>query len=185
MALGATVYKAQLSISDLDRGWYGQPVLTLARHPSETEERLMLRLLAWCMRAGEHLEFGRGLSSEGEPALWETDDTGAVIEWVELGAPDVRTVRKAAGRSEHVLVVAYDEARTRPWWESVKGELSRIDKLSVVFIPDDEAQALAAMCTRSMKLAVTIQDGVFWVSSDTENVQINPESLKRETQRWT
>lgn len=78
MALGAMVYKAQLSISNLDRGWYGQPVLTIARHPSETEKRLMLRVLAWCVRAGEHLEFGRGLSSDGEPALWETDDTGAI-----------------------------------------------------------------------------------------------------------
>ena len=158
MALGAMVYKAQLSISNLDRGWYGQPVLTIARHPSETEKRLMLRVLAWCVRAGEHLEFGRGLSSDGEPALWETDDTGAIIEWVELGAPDVRTV---------------------------KGELSKIDKLTVIFIPDSEADALAAMALRSMKFAVTIQDRVIWVNSDTADVQINPEYLKRETQRWT
>lgn len=100
MALGATVYKAQLSISDLDRNWYGEPVLTLARHPSETETRLMLRVLAWCMRAGEKLEFGRGLSTDGDPALWELDDTGAIIDWVELGVPDLRTVRKAAGKSE-------------------------------------------------------------------------------------
>lgn len=185
MALGAMVYKAQLSISNLDRGWYGQPVLTIARHPSETEKRLMLRVLTWCVRAGEHLEFGRGLSSDGEPALWETDDTGAIIEWVELGAPDVRTVRKAAGKSEHVLVLAYDEARTKPWWESVKGELSKIDKLTVIFIPDSEADALAAMALRSMKFAVTIQDSVIWVNSDTADVQINPEYLKRETQRWT
>ena len=79
MALGATVYKAQLSISDLDRNWYGEPVLTLARHPSETETRLMLRVLAWCMRAGEKLEFGRGLSTDGDPALWELDDTGIFL----------------------------------------------------------------------------------------------------------
>lgn len=185
MALGAVVYKAQLSISNLDRGWYGQPVLTIARHPSETEKRLMLRMLAWCVRAGDRLEFGRGLSSEGEPALWEIDDTGAIVDWVELGAPDVRTVRKAAGKSERVLVLAYDADRTGPWWKSVKGELSKIDKLSVIFIPDAEAEALAAMASRSMKLAVTIQDGVIWVNSDSADVQINPEWLKRESERWT
>mgnify|MGYP000040546019 FL=1 len=185
MALGATVYKAQLSISDLDRNWYGEPVLTLARHPSETETRLMLRVLAWCMRAGEKLEFGRGLSTDGDPALWELDDTGAIIDWVELGVPDLRTVRKAAGKSEHVLVLAYDEARTAPWWESLKGDFSKISKLAVVLIHDDEAKALGSMATRNMKLAVTIQDGVFWVSNDHSSLQIDPEWLKREDERWT
>lgn len=185
MALGAVVYKAQLSISNLDRGWYGQPVLTIARHPSETEKRLMLRVLAWCVRSGERLEFGRGLSAEGEPALVETDDTGAIVDWVELGVPDVRAIRKAAGKSEHVLVLAYDSDRVTPWWESVKGELSRIDKLSVIFVADEEAEALAAMASRNMKFAVTIQDGIIWVNSDTTDVQITPEYLKRETQRWT
>ena len=185
MALGATVYKAQLSISDLDRNWYGEPVLTLARHPSETETRLMLRVLAWCMRAGEKLEFGRGLSTDGDPALWELDDTGAISDWVELGVPDLRTVRKAAGKSEHVLVLAYDEARTAPWWESLKGDFSKISKLAVVLIHDDEAQALGSMATRNMKLAVTIQDGVFWVSNDHSSLQIDPEWLKREDERWT
>lgn len=185
MALGATVYKAQLSISDLDRNWYGEPVLTLARHPSETETRLMLRVLAWCMRAGEKLEFGRGLSTDGDPALWELDDTGAIIDWVELGVPDLRTVRKAAGKSEHVLVLAYDEARTAPWWESLKGDFSKISKLAVVLIHDDEAKALGSMATRNMKLAVAIQDGVFWVSNDHSSLQIDPEWLKREDERWT
>ena len=178
MALGATVYKAQLSISDLDRNWYGEPVLTLARHPSETETRLMLRVLAWCMRAGEKLEFGRGLSTDGDPALWELDDTGAIIDWVELGVPDLRTVRKAAGKSEHVLVLAYDEARSAPWWESLKGDFSKISKLAVVLIHDDEAKALGSMATRNMKLAVTIQDGVFWVSNDHSSLQIDPEWLR-------
>lgn len=185
MALGAVVYKAQLSISNLDRGWYGQPVLTIARHSSETEKRLMLRVLAWCVRSGERLEFGRGLSAEGEPALIEKDDTGAIVDWVELGVPDVRAIRKAAGKSEHVLVLAYGADRVVPWWKSVKGELSRIDKLSVIFIADEEAEALATMASRNMKFAVTIQDGIIWVNSNTADVQITPEYLKRETQRWT
>ena len=113
MALGATVYKAQLSISDLDRNWYGEPVLTLARHPSETETRLMLRVLAWCMRAGEKLEFGRGLSTDGDPALWELDDTGAIIDWVELGVPDLRT--EIFLRSANLLSYSSTMTKRRLW----------------------------------------------------------------------
>ena len=119
MALGSTVYKATLDISDLDRGYYATHVLTVARHPSETEERLMLRILAFASLAGEHLEFGRGLSTEGEPALWEIDDTGTIERWIEVGCPDVRQVRRAAGRSNHVTVLAYGEDRVGPWWQSV------------------------------------------------------------------
>ena len=99
MALGATVYKAVLDLSDLDRNLYGTFPLTVARHPSETEERLMLRILAFAMHAGERLSFGRGLSTEGEPALWAIDDTGEIEEWIELGTPDVKQVRRAAGKS--------------------------------------------------------------------------------------
>lgn len=104
---------------------------------------------------------------------------------MELGVPDLRTVRKAAGKSEHVLVLAYDEARSAPWWESLKGDFSKISKLAVVLIHDDEAKALGSMATRNMKLAVTIQDGVFWVSNDHSSLQIDPEWLKREDERWT
>lgn len=131
MALGATVYKATIDVSDLDRDSYGNYVLTIARHPSETEERLMLRVLAFCRLAGERLEFGRGLSTEGEPALWEIDDTGAIVQWIEVGCPDVKQVRKAAGRSEHVQIVAYGEDRVEPWWEGNKGDFAKIGKLTV------------------------------------------------------
>ena len=92
MALGATVYKATIDVSDLDRDSYGNYVLTIARHPSETEERLMLRVLAFCRLAGERLEFGGGRSSEGDPALWESDDTGAIVQWIEGGCPEVKQV---------------------------------------------------------------------------------------------
>ncbi len=184
MALGATVYKAAVSLSDLDRNYYSELVLTVARHPSETEERLMLRVLAYCMHAGERLEFGRGLSAEGEPALWEVDDTGAILEWVELGTPDVRTVRKAAGKSAHVTVIAYDEAKIEPWWAAHQGDFGKIEKLAVIVVPDVDAEALSAMAKRSMKLAVTIQDGIVWVSDDASNVQIDLKWLKREHSKW-
>ncbi len=185
MALGATVYKATIDVSDLDRDSYGNYVLTIARHPSETEERLMLRVLAFCRLAGERLEFGRGLSTEGEPALWELDDTGAIVQWVELGCPDVKQVRKAAGRSEHVQIVAYGEDRVGPWWDSNKGDFAKIGKLTVVSVSDEQVTALAAMASRNMKLAVTIQDGILWISDDRDSLQVEVMILQTEHERYS
>ncbi len=184
MALGSTVYKATLDISDLDRGYYATHVLTVARHPSETEERLMLRILAFASLAGEHLEFGRGLSTEGEPALWEIDDTGTIERWIEVGCPDVRQVRRAAGRSNHVTVLAYGEDRVGPWWQSVSGDFSKIDKLAVLNVSDEEVAKLTTLCERNMRFAVTIQDETVWVNGEKMNVQIDFQWLKREESRW-
>lgn len=184
MALGATVYKAVIDVSDLDRGCYGNYVLTVARHPSETEERLMLRILAFSRLAGERLEFGRGLSTEGEPALWEIDDTGSIVHWIEVGCPDVKQVRRAAGKSGHVQIIAYDEDRLEPWWQSNRGEFGKIGKLSVVAIGNDDVQGLAQMAQRNMRLAVTIQDGTIWVSDDTRSLQIDLRELQSEHQRY-
>mgnify|MGYP000236215991 CR=1 FL=1 len=184
MALGATVYKATVDISDLDRSYYAKHVLTVARHPSETEERLMLRVLAFCRHAGERTEFGRGLSTEGEPALWELDDTGAIAEWVDVGWPDVKQVRRAAGRSAAVTIFTYDEARYVLWWEQNAGEFSKIDKLCVIAVDDAFVAALAAMADRNMRLAVTIQDGVAWVSDDARSVEVTFKVLKETNSRW-
>lgn len=187
MAQGATIYKAHLSIGNLDRGRYGdfsEHVLTIARHPSETEERLMLRMLAFAMHAGDRLEFGRGLSTEGEPALWCIDDTGAIDLWIELGTPDVKQVRKAAGRSAHVVILAYDEAKIEPWWASTSGDFGRIDKLSVLAVPDEECAALAAIASRNMTLSITIQDGVIWITDDARTLSVTPKLLKAEHQKY-
>ena len=184
MALGATVYKAVLDISDLDRGSYGNYVLTVARHPSETEERLMLRILAFSRLAGERLEFGRGLSTEGEPALWEIDDTGAIVYWIEVGCPDVKQVRRAAGKSGHVQIMAYDEDRLEPWWQSNRGEFGKIEKLSVVAVKNEDVRGLAQMAQRNMRLAITIQDGTIWVSNDTCSLQIDLQQLQNEHRRY-
>lgn len=172
MALGATVYKVTVDISDLDRSYYGKHVLTVARHPSETEERLMLRVLAFCRHANEHTEFGRGLSTEGEPALWQIDDTGAIAEWIDVGWPDVKQVRKAAGRSDKVVILTYDEARYVPWWQSNVGDFGKLEKLSVIAIKDEYIGPLTQMVDRNMKLAVTIQDGVAWISDDKRSVEV-------------
>lgn len=179
MALGATIYKATVDVSDIDRGYYESRTLTVARHPSETEARMMLRILAYTLYAGEHVEFGRGISTEDEAAIWEINDAGDIGRWIEIGVPDTKTVRKAAGKSDDVVVIAYDEARLEPWWASHKGDFSKIDKLTVRWISDDDLAKLAAMAKRNMKLAATIQDGVVWLADDTQNIEIEIKSLMR------
>ncbi len=175
MALGATIYKATIDISDVDRGYYASQLCTLARHPSETEERLALRLLSYCLFVGEEnmrLDFGRGLSTEGEPALWETDDTGRIARWIEVGVPDVKTIRKSAGRSDEVIVIAYGEDRISPWWEQNQSDLRKIDKLSLAKISDEEIRALTALMKRTMQISVTVQDGVTWLSDNDQTAQV-------------
>ena len=182
MALGATIYKATIDISDIDRGYYGTHLCTLARHPSETEERLAVRLLTYCLFVGEEnmrLEFGRGLSTEGEPALWEIDDTGSVARWIEVGVPDVKQVRKSAGRSDEVIVVAYGEDRLEPWWQQNMSDLRKVSKLSVAKVLDHELESLAKLMTRTMHLSVTVQDGVVWLSDSINTAQIQLHWLLR------
>jgi len=174
LALRSTIYRATLEVSDLDRGVYGTFPLTLARHPSETEERMMMRLLAFALHADEALEFGRGLSAEGEADLWLRDATGVIELWIDVGLPDERDVRKACGRARRVVVLAYDERRTQAWWESQAAALGRLKNLTVLGVSDVEAAALTALAARAMTLTCTIQEGHVWVASPSTTVELTP-----------
>ena len=123
MALKSTIFKAELSVADIDRGYYGDHALTIARHPSETDERMMVRLLAFALHADDALTFGRGLSSEDEPDLSRRDLTGTIELWIDVGLPDERDLRKACGRSREVHVYAYGGRACALWWE--KGIVTR------------------------------------------------------------
>ena len=172
MALKATIYKASLNVSDLDRHYYASHALTLACHPSETEERLMLRLLAFALFANDTLAFTRGLSSEDEPDLWDSDLTGRITHWIELGTPDEARIRKGCSRADRVTVFSYG-ARTAPvWWEKTRDKLTRFDKLSVLYVPQETTDALGSMAARNMDLQVTIQDGQLWFSNPENTVAI-------------
>jgi uncharacterized protein YaeQ len=164
MALKATIFKAELSVADIDRGYYADHALTIARHPSETDERMMVRLLAFALFASERLEFGRGLSSEDEPDLVERDLTGAIERWIEVGLPDEREVRKACGRAREVDVLAYGGRAVELWWEGARETLDRQERLSVCELPMDASRALAQMAGRSMRLQVTIHDGTISIT---------------------
>ena len=180
MALTATVFKARLSVSDLDRPYYGDHDLVLARHPSETDERMMLRLLAFALNADEHLAFGRGLSNDDEPALWQKDLTGTVLHWIEVGLPDDRLLRRACGRSDRVTVYTYGR-RAGTWWHGIRDAISRLDRLTVWQIDDDEAHRLLSFAERGMSLQRTVQDGTTWLSNEQQTIEITPRCLTGHT----
>lgn len=178
MALKATIYKANLNVSDLDRHYYGNHQLTIACHPSETEERLMVRLLAFALFASETLAFTRGISTDDEPDVWDKDLTDHITHWIELGVPDESRIRKGCNRADRVTVVSYGMRHALPWWEKNRDKLARFDNLQVLFLPKEATEALTAMASRNMDLQVTIQDGQAWVSSTGHNAVINPERWK-------
>ena len=178
MALKATVYKVELDISDIDRGYYGSHALTLARHPSETEERLMIRLLAFVMHADDRLEFGRGLSTDDEPDLWLREDTGEIQLWIDVGLPDERRLRKAAGRSPQLALLAYGQRAMDVWWRKNSADLRRLQSLKVWSLSDDAVADLASLARRNMKLQCTIQEGQIAFSDGDEYVVVQPERLE-------
>lgn len=178
MAQNATIFKADLSVSDLDRHYYGSHALTLARHPSETDERLMMRVLAFILNASEELAFGKGISDDDEPDLWQKDLTGAVQRWIEVGQPDEKRLRKACGLSREVIVYAYGGNSAAIWWEQNRRALDKLDKLTVVNIPAETAAALGALAKRTMQLQATVQDGEVWLSEDSGSLQVVPEAWK-------
>ena len=159
MALKATIFKLELSVADIDRGYYADHSLTIARHPSETDERMMVRALAFALFAGERLEFGRGLSNEDEADLVQLDLTGAIERWIDVGLPDEREVRKACGRAREVDVIAYGGRAVELWWEGAREKLEGQERLAVREVTPEAAQALATMAARTMRLQVTIHDG--------------------------
>ncbi|MFO1225921.1 YaeQ family protein [Roseateles sp.] len=182
MALKATIYKAQLQIADMDRHVYGDHNLTLAKHPSETDERLMNRVLAYALNVPAddlrgRLEFTKGLSDVDEPELWQRDLTGEVVHWIDLGQPDDRRLMKAHGRSERVSVYSYASS-TPVWWSGIDSKLARAERVQVWQIPADQSAALAAMAERSMQLQISIQDGSVYVSTATQSAEIHPHLLK-------
>ena len=171
MALKSTIYKAALSVSDMDRGYYADHALTIARHPSETDERMLLRVLAFALHAGPGLEFGRGLSTDDEPDLWQRDLTGRIRLWIDVGLPDDKLVRRGCGRADEVVIYAYGRGADL-WWERSRTALERARNLRVMSVPAAASQALAQLAQRSMQLQCTIQEGHVWLSDQDGAVEV-------------
>ncbi len=179
MALKSTIFKADLQISNMDRHYYESHALTIARHPSETDERMMMRVLAFAIHAHEYLTFGKGLSADDEPDLWQKDLTGAIDLWIEVGQPDDRRILKACGRAARVVVYTYSST-THIWWNQTGSRIERAKNLAVIQVPAEVSQALAALAERSMQLQCTIQDGQIWMNSGDKTVEINLIALQGE-----
>jgi len=177
MALKATIYKAELSIADMDRNYYQEHTLTIARHPSETDERLMIRLLAFALHADPALVYTKDLFDVDEPALWCKDLTGAIDLWIEVGQPDEKRLLKAAGRAEKVVVYSYS-ATSSIWFKGLANKIERAKNVSVINIPHDISAQLEKMAQRSMQLQCTIQDGQVWLTDGTDTVLVEREALR-------
>ena len=178
MALKSTIFKAELSVADIGHGYYRDHVLTVARHPSETDERMMVRLLAFALHADDALTFGRGLSTEDEPDVWRRDLTGAIEQWIDVGLPDEREVRKACGRAHEVHVLAYGGRAVDLWWQGARGKLEPQDRLAVTEVPIEASRALAQLANRSMRLQFTIEDGHVFVADGATSVPVELQILK-------
>ena len=178
MALSSTIYRCALQISDLDRGYYQTHTLTIARHPSETDERMMVRLLAFALNADEHLHFTRGISQEDEPDLWQRSLSGEITLWIEIGQPDEKRIRKGCSRSDRVAIYCFQHRSADVWWKQVSAKLERFVHLSVFRLPEGVGERLASLAERNMDLQCTIQDGEIWFSNESTSLQFALEQLR-------
>ena len=170
MALKATVFKADLQVANLDQNQFGDYSLTLAQHPSETIERVMIRLLAFALYASEDLRFGRGLSNEEDAAVWEIDPSGVTRLWIDVGLPDVARVKKACSRADRAVIITYGGRPSDMWWQQNANALTRYKNLSVIQLSPEDSAKLVEVAGRTMKLSWTIQEGMVYL----DNASITP-----------
>jgi uncharacterized protein YaeQ len=178
MALKATIFKAELQVADMDRGHFANHSLTIARHPSEIDERMMVRLLAFALNADDSLAFTKGLSTDDEPDLWLKDLTGTIEQWIEVGQPNERRLSKACGRARRVIVYSYGGRAADTWWQKTARGLARLDNLEVIDLPGAAADRLATLAGRSMRLNCTVQDGEIWLADGERQVHVAPARRK-------
>ena len=180
MALKATIFKIQLNVADMNRQHYGDYNLTIARHPSETDERMLVRVLAFAAHADEALQFTKGLSADDEPDLWQKNLVNEIDCWIDVGLPDEKRVRKACNRARQVIIYSYGRT-TSHWWQQNQEKLARFDNLTVVNLLKAETDALATLAERTLQLQCTLQDDQIWLSDGTQTIELHPEYWQRFT----
>ena len=181
MALKSTICKALLQIADMERNYFQDHTLTIARHPSETDERMMVRVLAFALHAAPDLAFGKGLSDDEEPDLWLKDLTGAIRLWIDIGQPDEKRMRRACGRADQVFVYAYGGQGTELWWKKTAAEVECCENLTVIQLPYEACKTLVKLAERNMQLNCTIQEGQLWLANASDSVLVEPVVLKAAT----
>ncbi|MCL1115114.1 YaeQ family protein [Shewanella basaltis] len=178
MATKATVYKVALQIADMDRHYYADHAITLAQHPSETDTRMMVRLLAFALNASDSLAFSKGLCVDDEAELWDKSLSDEINLWIEFGQADEKWLRKASGRAKHVILYTYGGRSVPIWWQQNQQALSRYDNLSVINLPEDAVKQLDVFVSRNMAMQVSISEGQVWLSDSHNSVLVEPEKLK-------
>jgi uncharacterized protein YaeQ len=174
MAQNATIHKVELSVCDMDRHYYETHKLTIAKHPSETDERLMVRLLAFALNAHENLEMTKGLSTDDEPDIWQKSLSGELDVWVALGLPSEKVMRQSCGKAGKVIVYPYGGRTAEIWWDKIKSTATRFENLQVVNFSASDTDALAKLVNRGMKLQVNIQDGEVMISLGDSVLYVTP-----------
>ena len=174
MAQKATIYKVELSVSDMDRHYYETHKLTLAKHPSETDERLMVRILAFSLNAHEQLEMTKGLSTDDEPDIWQKSLSGELNLWVALGLPSEKVLRQSCGKASKVIAYSYGGRTAEMWWEKIKSSTIRFDNLRVMNLAEKDTRDLGELAHRSMQVQVNIQDGEVMISVGDNIVYVSP-----------
>ena len=178
MAQNSTVFKIYLQIADMDRHYYADHSLTLARHPSETDERMMMRLLAFVMHAQERLEFTRGICVDDEPDLWLKNYADEIELWLEVGLPSEKRLKKACNRSQQTVLITYgSDQAVNPWWESVRKLVASQNSLTIYRISEEQSAQLTALAERGAQISATITDGQIWLSSEVDSVTIDPQQI--------
>ena len=177
MALKATVFKCELNISDMDRHYYQSHSLTIARHPSENDLRMMVRVLAFAMHAQEHLQFTKGLSTQDEPDIWAKNLSDEIELWIDLGQVEEKRLRQACGKAQQVILYTYNDKQAAPWQQQMEKHFSRHNNLTVFHIASSDSEALEAMADKNMDLQITIQDGEVFIHSGDHQHQLTPKTI--------
>lgn len=176
MAANATIYKTSLNIANMDTHYYAEHELTIAKHPSESDLRLMVRVIAFVLNASEDLAFSKGIAQDDEPDIWEKKLDGDIRLWIDLGQPDEKRIRKACGRADEVIIYTYQEGAATSWFQQVESKLKRFKNLRVINLKiKGDIEALAQ---RSMKLQCNITDGELSLLLDELSVEITEEVWK-------
>jgi len=178
MALKSAIFKVDLDISNIDHNHYSQHNLTIARHPSETDLRMMLRVVVFACHASDTIQFTKGLCSSDEPDLWQKNMNDDIELWIELGQPDEKRIRKACSRAKNVIVYCYSTKSAAVWWKQAESKFSRYKNLTVRHIPEYQAELLATWVNRSMCIHAVIQDGVLTLTNENHVADIVYEMWK-------
>ena len=178
MAIKSTIFKADIQVSNLDTHHYQDYPLTIARHPSENDGRMMIRLLAFALHAHENLKFTKGLCEDDEPDLWQKSLSDEIEVWIDLGQPEEKRIRKACARANQVFIYTYNERSADKWFESIQNKLTRFNHLSIIGVPDAAVKDISAMAKRNMQLQYMIQDGEVMLSDGESSVTIELKTLK-------